>query len=102
MLRTADVETRRLRKVNVHEQRTRKMCALTVEHERATRKMYALEVNRLLADDRRNTLPRRAHLSCDYQFAPLPRPRWMRQRKTRIFSVLAAALSGLLVYLFLH
>jgi hypothetical protein len=98
LLRFALVETRRLRKVNIDEMRTRKMCALTIEKERATRKMYALEINRLLADERRKALPRTRHLSCDYQFAPLPRPMWMRSRRAQIFGVLAAVLSGLLVY----
>lgn len=85
---------------NVHERPTREMAAVGLDGERPTRKMYALEVNRLLADERRHSL-RRRHLSCEYQFAPLPRPTWMRQRRARIFGVLAAAVSGLLVYWFL-
>ncbi len=104
---TAPVETRRLRRVNgranVNERRTRKMCAIELEGERPTRKMYALEVNKLVAEERRRALRQRArHLSCDYQFAPLPRPSWMRQRRSRILGVIAAAISGLLVYLVLH
>lgn len=101
MLRFTHVETRRLRKVNVHELRTRRMCAITITNERATRKMYALEINRLLAEERRKSLPRTRHLSCDYQFAPLSRPLWMQPRRVRIVGALAATVSVLLVYWFL-
>lgn len=101
--RSTYVETRRLRRVNVDDRPTRKMRALEKLDERPTRKMYALEVNKLLAEERRTSLSRaRPHRSCEYEFVPLQRPGWMRQRRAPIVGVLAAAISALLAYLFLH